>query len=531
MTATDDRPTGAMIIGGEPVHGTGAELRGYDPAAARELEPGFPQGDASHVERAAALAEEAFDAYRHTTSAERAAFLERIADRLTEAGPAIVARAMAETGLPRPRLEGELGRTTGQLRLFAGTLRQGGWHGVRVDPAQPGRTPLPRADIRQRRVPLGPVAVFAASNFPLAFSVAGGDTASALAAGCPVIVKGHGAHPGTAELTGRAVAAAVRDSGLPPGVFSLLFGPGSRLGTALVTDPRVRAVGFTGSRQGGTALVAAAAARPTPIPVYAEMSAVNPVFLLPSALAARAEELGAGFVGSLTLGAGQFCTNPGLVLAVAGPDLNRFTAAAAAALRESAAQTMLTPAIARAHREGTAGLGSDSGIEEVARGLEAAGDHQGRAALFRTDAATFRASATAGEEVFGATSLVVACRDTEELLAVAAGLEGQLTATVHADTEDHPTGAALLRSLELRVGRVLFNGWPTGVEVGHAMVHGGPHPATSDGRTTSVGSLAVDRFLRPVAYQDVPAALLPPVLADGNPEGVPRLVDGVPAAD
>ncbi|WP_435536187.1 aldehyde dehydrogenase (NADP(+)) [Azospirillum sp. ST 5-10] len=518
--------TGEMLIGAAAVRGGAGDFRAVNPATGEALEPAFGGAGAGEVAGACALAQAAFDAYRETGLAARAAFLEAVAEGILGLGDALVDRAVAESGLPRPRIEGERARTVGQLRLFARTVREGSWIGARIDPALPGRTPLPRPDLRLRHVALGPVAVFGASNFPLAFSVAGGDTASALAAGCPVVVKGHPAHPGTSELVGRAVRAAVAACGLPEGVFSLLQGAGTALGAALVADPRIKAVGFTGSRRGGLALMQVAAARPEPIPVYAEMSSINPIFLLPGALAERAADLGAAFVASLTLGAGQFCTNPGLVLAVDGPDLERFLEAAAAAVGGGVAATMLTPGIHAAYDEGVRRLAADPRVREVARGQACAGPHQCRAALFATDAAAVLADAALQEEVFGASSLVIRCADVAAMAEVAERLEGQLTATVHAGGGDLEAARRLLPVLERRAGRVLFNGWPTGVEVGEAMVHGGPFPATSDGRTTSVGTLAIHRFLRPVCYQDVPAELLPEALRDGNPLGLWRRVDG-----
>lgn len=517
--------TGRMLIAGAEVTGSGTEIRGFDPTTGTDLEPAYRYGDASHVDAACAAAAEAFGAYRSTPSEQRARFLEAIADNLTARTGDLVARAHAESGLPEARLTGEVGRTCGQLRLFAAVLREGSWNGVRIDTAQPDRTPLPRPDLRQRAVPLGPVAVFGASNFPLAFSVAGGDTTSALAAGCPVVVKAHDAHPGTSELVGRAITEAVAAAGLPAGVFSLLYIPGPGLGTALVTDPRIKAVGFTGSRAGGLALVAAAAGRREPIPVYAEMSSVNPVFLFDGALSSRAEELGRAFVGSLTMGSGQFCTNPGLVIAVDGPGLDAFIAAAGAALQDSAATAMLTPGIAESYRAGVDALANEAQL--VARGSESGGAAVScRAALFSTDAVGLLGSPSLQAEVFGASSLIVRCADYDEMATVAANVEGQLTATLHVDEADHADAGALLPILELKAGRILFNGWPTGVEVSHAMVHGGPFPATSDSRTTSVGSRAIERFLRPVCYQDAPAALLPTPIAEGNPDRLWRRIDG-----
>ncbi|MFG2019000.1 aldehyde dehydrogenase (NADP(+)) [Actinomadura geliboluensis] len=485
--------TGRMVIGFDRVAGTGRAITAVDPRTGENLDPGYRYGDQGDVERACALAEEAFDAYRATTAEQRAAFLESIAAKLDALRDVLVERAAAETGLPVARLTGEVGRTTGQLRLFAGDLR-GGEPITSVDPAGEGGP-----EIRQGRVPLGPVVVFGASNFPFAFSVAGGDTASALAAGCPVVVKAHDAHPGTCELVGAAVSEAVREAGLPEGVFSMLYGDGPMLGIALVTDPRVRAVGFTGSRKAGLAIARAAAGRPVPIPVYAEMSSVNPVFLLPDALAARAGELAEGFAGSVTLGAGQFCTNPGLVFAVKGADLDAFLDAAAKAIEADPGAPMLTPGIARAYADGVARLDRHPDVEIIARGREPDAAAGCRAALAAVDAAHFGPDLQ--EEIFGACSLVVRCDDLDQVIAVARGLEGQLTATIHGSGDD---ASRLLPVVERLAGRIVWDGWPTGVRVGHAMVHGGPYPATSDARTTSVGSLAIERFQRPIAYQGTP---------------------------
>ncbi|MCV7278300.1 aldehyde dehydrogenase (NADP(+)) [Mycolicibacterium flavescens] len=527
MTATLPETTGItgqMIIAGAHVRGSGQPVRAFNPATGETLEPAYHYGDSSHVDAACSAAAEAFAAYRATTAEQRAQFLEAIAANIEAVKDAIIARATAESGLPTARITGEVGRTTGQLRLFAGVLREGSWNHAVIDPAQPDRQPAPRPDIRQRSIALGPVAVFGASNFPLAFSVAGGDTASALAAGCPVVVKGHDAHPGTSELVGRAVTDAVAAAGLPAGTFSLLFGDGPDLGTTLVTDPRIKAVGFTGSRSGGTALVAAAAARPEPIPVYAEMSSINPVFLLDGALATRGAQLGEAFVASLTMGSGQFCTNPGLVIAVDGPGLDGFVAAARDALTGSPATPMLTPGIARSYATGVDALTQHA--ELVGRGQPGDSECACHAALFTTDAATFLKSEALQAEVFGSSSLIVRCKDAAEMRTVASTIEGQLTATVHADESDYASAGELLPLLELKAGRILFDGWPTGVEVGHAMVHGGPYPATSDSRTTSVGARAIERFLRPVSYQNVPKALLPSAIADGNPDKIWRRVDG-----
>lgn len=517
---------GKQLIGRQGVAGTGAVSRAVDPATGKPLDPVYAGGTADEVDSACQLAWAAFDTYRETSLQARSAFLETIADEIEAIGGALIVRAMAESGLPRARLEGERGRTCGQLRLFAAVVRAGEWLDVRVDPALPERQPAPRADLRQRHIALGPVAVFGASNFPLAFSVAGGDTASALAAGCPVIVKAHGAHPGTSELVGRAVQKAVAACGLPEGVFSVLFGSGRIVGAGLVADDRIKAVGFTGSRSGGLALKKVADERREPIPVYAEMSSINPVFPLPAALAARGETMAQGFVASLNMGAGQFCTNPGLVIAEKGDALDRFVAAAGAAVQEAAAQTMLTPGIHTAYQDGVARLAGHAKVREVARGGAADAPNQCQAGLFITRAADFLADEVLQEEVFGASSLVIECNDAEEVTRVAEQLEGQLTVTLHMDDADLEAARALLPTLERKAGRVLVNGWPTGVEVCHAMVHGGPFPATSDSRTTSVGSAAIHRFLRPVCYQDLPDALLPEALRADNPLGLARLFDG-----
>ncbi|HMO30698.1 aldehyde dehydrogenase (NADP(+)) [Enterovirga sp.] len=518
--------TGDILLGGQRVAGGQRSFHAINPATGETLEPAFAFAGPAEVERACDLAWAAFPVYRATGLEERARFLETIAANILELGDALVERACAETGLPRGRIEGERGRTIGQLKLFAEVVRQGEWMDLRIDPALPDRKPLPRPDLRLRNIPLGPVAVFGASNFPLAFSVAGGDTASALAAGCPVVVKGHPAHPGTGELVGRAVQAAVASCGLPEGVFSLLLGE-VETGSALVAHPHIKAVGFTGSRGGGVALGRIAAARAEPIPVYAEMSSINPVYLLPEALAARAEALGREFVGSLTMGAGQFCTNPGLVFAIEGEGLDRFVAAASEALGASAPQPMLTPGIHKAYEAGVKALAEHERVKTLARGQVGEGIAQGSGALFATDADSFASDERLGHEVFGSSSLVVRCRDAEALVTLSERLEGQLTATLQMELADAPLARRLTEVLELKAGRILANGWPTGVEVAHAMVHGGPYPATSDSRTTSVGTLAIRRFLRPVCYQNLLPDLLPPELRDGTK--LPRLVDGARA--
>ena len=516
--------TGELLIGALAKRGEGAAFQAIDAAShapiAQPVFHGALQGD---VERACELADEAFDVYRTLPAEQRAQFLDDCATRIEALGDQLVERAMAESGLPRARLEGERARTANQLRMFATLVRSGDALDVRIEPALPERQP-PRTDLRFWRIGVGPVAVFGASNFPLAFSVAGGDTASALAAGCPVVVKAHPAHPGTSELVGRAIQQAVAAAGLPAGVFSLLFDAGHEVGSALVQHAAIRAVGFTGSRMGGLALLKLAAARAEPIPVYAEMSSVNPNLLLPGALAARGETLAREFAASATLGCGQFCTNPGLMLGLAGEAFDAFAANAAREFSAAAAGVMLTPGILRAYEHGIDRLTQHPKVTALARGAAAPGRAQ--AALLRVSARDLLADAALGEEVFGPSSVLVECADESELRAVLRKLEGQLTITLHAQAADADLVRALLPLIERKAGRVLANGFPTGVEVCDAMVHGGPFPATSDGRSTSVGTAAIERFLRPVCYQNLADAWLPDALRDANPLHVRRRLAG-----
>jgi NADP-dependent aldehyde dehydrogenase len=516
--------TGEALIGGVAVRGEGAAQRAFNPGTEEKFGEEFNAVSVGQVNDACRLAGAAFDTFRAASDAARAELLDAIARNIMDIGAELIECAMAETGLPQARLEGERARTCNQLKMFAALLREGSWCDPRIDVALPTRTP-PRADLRLRLIGVGPVAVFGASNFPLAFSVAGGDTASALAAGCPVVVKAHSAHPGTSELVARAVVAAVAQCGLPVGVFALLTGSGSHIGQALVAHPAIQAVGFTGSRSGGTALMATAAARKQPIPVYAEMSSINPVFLLPEALAGRPDSIAAGFAASLTLGVGQFCTNPGLVLGIEGPGLDRFCSSTAQALGGVAPGTMLSAGIAGAYQSGVQALASHGDVETITATPH--GGCKGGAALFRTTAQAFLSQHALSDEVFGPASLVIACRDIDEMIAVAEHLEGQLTATLQMADGDAEAARKLLPILERKAGRILANGFPTGVEVTSAMVHGGPFPSTSDGRSTSVGTAAINRFLRAVCYQDLPASLLPPVLRDENPGAVWRRRDGV----
>ena len=467
----------------------------------------FSVGTAAEVARACESAEAAFWSFGDTIPEDRAQLLEAIAEEIDARAEAITEMGSAETGLPEARLNGERGRTTGQFRLFADHIRKGTYLDQRHDPALPDRQPAPRPKLRMIQRPIGPVAVFGASNFPLAFSVGGGDTTAALAAGCPVVVKGHPAHPGTGELVGDAIAAAVARCGLHAGVFSLLQGDSHALGGALVTHPLIRAVGFTGSLRGGRALFDLCAARPEPIPFFGELGSVNPMFLLPSALAARGDEIASGWAGSLTMGAGQFCTNPGIAVVIDGPAADAFVAQTSAALDAVPPQTMLTDGIAEAYRAGRDLVAGSAGVQTV---LGKPSDQRHAAPnLFETTADIWLNTHALGEEVFGPLGLVVRARDADQMLEVAQALQGQLTCTLHLDENDTGLGQRLMPVLERKAGRVLANGFPTGVEVADAMVHGGPYPASTNFGATSVGTLSIRRFLRPVCYQNLPDALLP----------------------
>jgi NADP-dependent aldehyde dehydrogenase len=467
----------------------------------------FSTGTPAHVAAACAAAEAAFPAYAAKSRAERAAFLTLIADEIEARGAEITEIGTQETGLPAARLEGERGRTTMQLRLFATHILQDDWLDRRHDAALPDRQPGPRPDLKLIQRPIGPVAVFGASNFPLAFSTAGGDTASALAAGCPVVVKGHSAHPGTGEIVAQAIDAAIRATGMPAGTFSLIQGGKRDVGEALVQHPLIKAVGFTGSLAGGRALFNLCAARPEPIPFFGELGSVNPMFLLPAALANRGAAIAKGWSGSLTQGAGQFCTNPGIAVVIDGPEADSFVTAAKAAVGEVGQQTMLTDGIAEAYRAGRDRIATGKGVRAV---LTTTSDRRNATPyLYEVSGADWMADHALAEEVFGPLGLIVRVRHAAEMQDVARSLQGQLTCTLHLDDADTDRGRALLPILERKAGRVLANGFPTGVEVVDAQVHGGPYPASTNFGATSVGTLSIRRWLRPVAYQNMPAALLP----------------------
>ncbi len=517
--------TGRHLIGQTTSQEEGPVFTAVNPLTGQALAPEFRDATGREIDAAMRMAAAAHPELELAGRERRAALLEHIASGLEALGETLPQRASQETGLPLARLEGERGRTCGQLRLFAEVVRDGGYLDLRIDHAAPERTPIPKPDVRSMQRALGPVVVFGASNFPLAFSVAGGDTASALAAGCPVVVKAHPNHPGTSELVGRTIAAAVQAAGVPKGTFSLLHGREHRVGEALVAHRETRAVAFTGSFAGGRALFDVAAARPVPIPVFAEMGSINPIFIFPHALAAGGHDIATGLAQSVTLGVGQFCTNPGLVVVPSGERGTAFAEALALALERVDQGTMLHVGIREAYDRRISDVSAVDGVEVIVPALPGSGGCSARPALLVTDAAVFIRQPTLQDEVFGPSTLVVRCAGVAEMREVARRLGGQLTATVHAASADATDLDQVVPILEQRAGRILFGGFPTGVEVCHAMVHGGPYPATTDSRSTSVGTLAIRRFTRPVCYQNAPADRLPEELRDGA-SGLFRLVDG-----
>lgn len=517
---------GKQIIGFQFSAEGSEKFQSADPATGKKLDLFFYKASADEVNKAAEKAAAAFQLYRKRSGAEKALFLELIADEILALGDELVELCCTETALPKGRIEGERMRTVNQLKLFAALVKEGSWLDARIETALPDRSPLPKPDIRYMQIALGPVVVFGASNFPLAFSVAGGDTASALAAGCPVIVKAHSAHPGTSELVGKAIQTAAKKTNMPDGVFSLLFGDGPVVGTQLVKHPEVKAVGFTGSYKAGKALFDAAVAREVPIPVYAEMGSTNPVFILPQAIQQRSENIAQGFSGSVTLGVGQFCTNPGMLIYENNNEAKEFTTQLKEQFQKTSGGAMLASTIFTSYNKGIAHHSAIEGIEVLANGNSTDSVNVAQPVLFKTTGNTFTAHPDLAEEIFGPASVVIEAKSKKEVLTIAKNLSGHLTATVHGTDEDLLAYKDLLDILEQKVGRVVINGFPTGVEVCHAMVHGGPFPATTDGRSTSVGTVAIYRFTRPVSYQNMPQHLLPDELKNNNPLGIWRLVNG-----
>jgi NADP-dependent aldehyde dehydrogenase len=518
---------GRSIIGGGPsAYGEGEPFRAFDPLLGRQLDPRFFEAGETDIEQAFQLAESAFDICRRKSPDEIARFLESIADQIVALGDELISRVAAETGLPVKRFSGERARTVGQLRMFADLVREGSWVEATIDLAEPDRKPLPKPDVRRMLIPIGPVVVFGASNFPLAFSVAGGDTASALAAGNPVIVKAHPAHPGTSELVARAIVRAAEETGMPPGIFSLLQGTSPELSLKLVRHGSASAVGFTGSLKAGRAIYDAAVQRPSPIPVYAEMGSVNPVFALPGALRENGNAFALGLQQSVTLGVGQLCTCPGLVVGLQDEAMNQFIGSVKDLFEGAAPATMLHPGILRAYQDGLKRLGKLEGVTSL-RAAATADDSKNEAqpAVFLTEAETFLGHEELSEEVFGPATVVVSCASREEIMKVARGLQGHLTATVHGTAEDLAEYKDLIELLQKKVGRLVFNGFPTGVEVCYAMHHGGPYPATTDIRSTSVGAYAIKRFARPICFQSFPQEALPVELRDENERCIWRIVN------
>ena len=520
------KPDGGSLIGFGSSGLGGTTFKAFDPARHVHLEPTFLSAGAEDVDRAVQLAAGAAPVWAKLPGAARNKFLCTIAQKLEARSPELVARAMQETGLPEARLKGEVTRTAGQLRLYGETAQRGDWVDARIETALPDRKPLPKPDHRSMLRAIGPVVVFGSSNFPFAYSVAGGDVASAFAAGCPVIVKAHPAHPGTSEMVGRLILHAVRECGLPEGSFSLLFDVGFEVGQALVKHAAVKAVGFTGSVKGGRALTDLAAARPEPIPVYAEMGSVNPVFILPGAIAERAAGLVEGLYASSTVGVGQFCTNPGLIVLQRSPAAEQFIKDMAARLTATLEGVMLTPGIRKNFVAHTTARAHQPGVKLLAQG-NATSMCSAAPVWFETGAKEFLGNHALSEEIFGPSSLVIWCRDAAEMLAVAHELEGTLTATVHAGASEAKAQGPLVDILAAKAGRLILNGYPTGLEVSPAIVHGGPYPSTSDGgRSTSVGTRALNRWVRLICYQGFADELLPPELQSANPLGLRRLVNG-----
>ncbi len=517
--------TGQNSIAGQ-WSGHGHTFKADNPSLGISVEPEFFEASPTEITDAIIKAESAFEMYRNKSGIEKAIFLETISEEIIALGDVLIQRCMMETGLPEARLTGERGRTVNQLKLFAQLLREGSWVNARIDTAEPDRKPLPKPDVRSMFRPLGPVGIFGASNFPLAFSVAGGDTTSALAAGCPVVFKAHPAHPGTCEMIAHAINNAIVRCKLPHGVFSMVHGRSVDVGLAIVKHPLIKAIGFTGSYRGGKAIFDEAHKREVPIPVYAEMGSTNPVFILPGALKEKNEIIARDLATSVTQGVGQFCTNPGLVLVEKSKESVEFKNMLSKNISETSSGVMLTKAIQENYDRGLTKLKSTAGVSVASRGKEEGSGYRGVSSLLETTSTNFIKDHGLEEEVFGPSTLLITAENREHLIQSARKLQGHLTATVHGTDQDLKDYEELISILEQKVGRIIFNGYPTGVEVCHSMVHGGPFPATTDSRTTSVGTDAIVRFARPVCYQGFPNSVLPDELKDENPLKIMRLVNG-----
>ncbi|OGT50369.1 MAG: 2,5-dioxovalerate dehydrogenase [Gammaproteobacteria bacterium RIFCSPHIGHO2_12_FULL_38_11] len=519
--------TGKNFIGNERSEGNGKTFQAINPATNEALSCEFFKSSAADIDHALTLATKAFEIYRQKSSQEIAMFIQCIADEIKALGDDFIARASDETGLPKPRIQGEKERTINQLIMFSRLVEEGSWVNASIDQADPNRLPIPKPDLRRMFVPIGPVVVFGASNFPLAYSVAGGDTASAFAAGNPVIVKAHQSHPGTSEYVASAIIRAIKKCNMPDGLFSMLHEAGTETGMGLVKHPATKAVGFTGSLRGGRALFDAAASRPDPIPVYAEMGSLNPVFLLPHALAERGEKIAEAFHQSVTLGVGQFCTNPGIVFGLDGKALQDFSHNVAKRISETEPGTMLNRGIQQAFAQGIQAVSNYSGVTKLASMQDQADDKktQGGATLFTTNAKTFLENEAIKKEIFGPCSIIVSCESKARLIDLAHSLEGHLAASVHGTKKDFEEYADLLSVLRTKVGRIIMNGFSTSIEVCASIVHGGPYPATTSAHMTSVGTLAIERFVRPICFQNFPQEMLPDQLRDENPLGIWRKIN------
>lgn len=521
--------TGKQLINGDWIQPSVANdaFQAINPADNTTLPTEYTNASDAEVEAAALAASKCFDEYSVMSEQDRAIFLETIATEMEALKSEIIAQGTLETGLPEARLQGELGRTTGQLRMFANMLKNGAWKRPVIDTADPDRKPVPKPDIRLTQIPLGPVVVFSASNFPLAFSTAGGDTASALAAGCPVIVKSHSSHPGTSEVVAQGILAAIKKCQVPAGVFALLHGPGRTLGTALVKHPAIKAGGFTGSVAGGRALFDLASSRPEPIPFFGELGSTNPVFLLPQALQANAENIAENYVTAMTMGAGQFCTSPGIAILCKGEAADTFMSKMTALISEQTAQTMLSPVICSSYKAANVERRSLKLINVVGQSDSVADeDLSGQVHLLSVNASDYLSHPELEEEIFGPSTLAVICDDFWQMIQVAESFHGHLTCSIHESSGDESMAVELTRLMQNKVGRLLFNGFGTGVEVCAGMSHGGPYPSSSNVQSTSVGGRAIGRFVRPICYQNTPDALLPDELKNANPRKVMRLVDG-----
>ena len=519
--------TGKNYIGNSLSAKGAITFKTFNPILNIENELTFYEASNDELEEAVNLASIAFKEFRKTTGKQKALFLNTIADEILALDDLLIETYCSETGLPAGRAKGERGRTIGQLRNFANLVAEGSWVEASIDTADPERTPAPKPDLRKMLIPLGPIVVFGASNFPLAYSTAGGDTAAAFAAGCPVIVKSHPMHAGTGELVASAIVKAAMATGMPNGVFSNLNSSGIAVGVDLVKHPKVKAVGFTGSIKGGRALLDLAAKREEPIPVFAEMGSVNPVVILPEALHKNGKNLAKTYAGSITLGTGQFCTNPGLLLGIKSAELTAFIQNLGKEILQIQPSVMLHPTIIGAYEANKDNTIAQNNIEVVAQYNDEVQPNFAQQVITTVEGQTFLDNSTLHQEVFGPFSMVVQCKDTRQLEEIISQLEGQLTGTIIAENDEIVSHSKIIEALQNRVGRIIYNGVPTGVEVSPSMVHGGPYPSSTDSRFSAVGINSIKRWVRPFSFQDWPNSLLPDELKDENPLGISRHEDGV----